>query len=112
MPNGSLKLSRPADVQSAITAATASHPTCKDGGDLAYGRFICTGRITANLSNSGSPDQVFKDMAETVDYFILDRAEPAANNFADMNCSFGPTEIWSSGKAGTADFSCEGPLRR
>ncbi|GAO07857.1 collagenase [Streptomyces lydicamycinicus] len=112
VPNGSLKLSRPADVQSAFTAATAARPICKDGGDPAYGRFICTGRITANLSNSGSPDQVFKDMAETVDYFILDRAEPAANNFADMNCSFGPTEIWSSGKAGTADFSCEGPLRR
>ncbi|MFD5393899.1 collagenase [Streptomyces sp. NPDC127097] len=112
VPNGSLKLSRPADVQSAFTAATASRPTCKDGGDPAYGRFLCTGRITANLSNSGSPDQNFKDMAETVDYFLLDRAEPAANNFADMNCSFGPTEIWSSGKAGTADFSCEGPLRR
>ncbi|WP_327690096.1 collagenase [Streptomyces tubercidicus] len=112
VPNGSLKLSTPAEVQSAFTAATASHPTCKDGGDPGYGRFLCTGRITANLSNSGSPDQVFKDMAETVDYFLLDRAEPAANNFADTNCSFGPTEIWSSGKAGTADFSCEGPLRR
>ncbi|MCW7985794.1 peptidase M9 [Streptomyces platensis subsp. clarensis] len=112
VPNGSLKLSTPADVQSAITAATASRPTCKDGGDPGYGRFVCTGRITANLSNSGSPDQVFKDMAETVDYFLLDRAKPAANNFADMNCSFGPTEIWSTGKAGTSDFSCEGPLRR
>ncbi len=111
-PNGSLKFATPAEVQSAFAAATANTPACKDEGDPGLGRFLCTGRITANLGNSGSPDQVFKDMSETVDYFILDRAKPAANNFTDMNCSFGPTEIWPSGRAGSADFRCEGPLRR
>ena len=111
-PQGSLKFATPAEVQSAFGTATANTPTCKDEGDPGTGRFTCTGRITANLDDSGSPDQVFKDMAETVDYFILDRTKPAANNFADMNCSFGPTEIWPSGKAGSADFRCEGPLRR
>ncbi|MFF8789767.1 collagenase [Streptomyces sp. NPDC015125] len=111
-PNGSLRFATPAEVQSAFAAATANTPVCKDDGDPGIGRFSCTGRITANLANSGDPGQVFKDMAETVDYFILDRTKPAANNFTDMNCSFGPTEIWSSGRAGSADFRCEGPLRR
>ncbi|WP_436318350.1 collagenase [Streptomyces caniferus] len=111
-PNGSLKLATPAEVQRAFAAATANTPVCKDDGDPGNGRFTCTGRITANLGNSGDPGQVFKDMSETVDYFILDRTGPAANNFTDMNCSFGPTDIWSSGRAGSADFRCEGPLRR
>lgn len=97
-PNGSLKFATPAEVQSAFAAATANKAACKDEGDPGLGRFLCTGRITANLGNSGSPDQVFKDMSETVDYFILDRTKPAANNFTDMNCSFGPTEIWPSGR--------------
>ncbi|MEU7430090.1 collagenase [Streptomyces sioyaensis] len=111
-PNGSLKFATPGEVRSAFAAATANTPTCKDEGDPGIGRFLCTGRITANLGNSGSPDQIFKDMSDTVDYFILERTKPAGNNFNDMNCSFGPTDIWSSGKAGSADFSCEGPLRR
>ncbi|MFB6438022.1 collagenase [Streptomyces sp. NPDC056411] len=112
VPDQELTLADAAGVQSAFTKATANPPTCKDTGDAEHGRFVCTGRITANLGNSGSADQVFKDMSETVDYFLLDRARPAAINFADMNCSFGPTTIWSTGKAGTSDFSCEGPLRR
>ncbi|MFE7425136.1 hypothetical protein [Streptomyces sp. NPDC057545] len=54
---------------------------------------------------------IFKDMSETVDYFILDRAGAASNNLADMNCSFGPVEIWTNKVAGTSSYSCEGPLR-
>ncbi|UKY48330.1 collagenase [Streptomyces inhibens] len=111
-PNDSLKFAKADEVQGAFAAATQNTPACKDDGDPAYGRFVCTGRITANLGNSGDPSQVFKDMSETVDNFLLDRSKPAANNFTDMNCSFGPTTFWSSGQAGTADFSCEGPLRR
>ncbi|MFE2229181.1 collagenase [Streptomyces kronopolitis] len=111
-PNAALKYATPDEVRGAFAAATANTPTCKDEGDPGMGRFLCTGRITANLTNSASPDQVFKDMAGTVDYFILERTKPAGNNFTDMNCDFGPTDIWSSGRAGSADFSCEGPLRR
>ncbi|MFG2826740.1 collagenase [Streptomyces sp. NPDC048434] len=111
-PNGSLKFATPAEVQSAFAAATSNTPVCKDEGDRGNGRFTCNGRITANLGNSGNPDQIFKDMSETVDYFILDRAGPTANNFTDMNCSFGPTDVWPSGREGSADFRCEGPLRR
>ncbi|MFI0976522.1 collagenase [Streptomyces sp. NPDC021093] len=111
-PNGSLKYTAVTDVKAAFKAATSSDPVCKDDGGKELGRFTCTGRITANLSNSTDANQVFKDMSETVDYFILDRAEPAANNLADMNCSFGKVDVWSGGKAGTADYVCEGPLRR
>jgi microbial collagenase len=74
-------------------------------------RFICTGRITANLTDSSSPDRIFKDMSETVDYFILDRVRPASTNLTDMNCHFGKVDLWTSGRAGTADYTCEGPLR-
>lgn len=28
-----------------------------------------------------------------------------------MNCSFGTVDIWSTKKAGTSSYSCEGPLR-
>ncbi|MFI1431690.1 collagenase [Streptomyces lydicus] len=111
-PNGSLTYADTAGVRAAFASATAATPACRDNGDPAHGRFLCTGRITANLSDSRSPDQIFKDMSETVDYFLLDRARPAANNLADMNCTFGPTTVWSTGRAGTADYSCEGPLRR
>ncbi|MGW7414237.1 collagenase [Streptomyces sp. NPDC054863] len=112
-PNGSLKYAAVTDVKAAFRSATSMDPTaCKDEGGTELGRFTCTGRITANLSNSGDPSKVFKDMSETVDYFILDRSEPAANNLADMNCSFGKVDVWPGGKAGSADYVCEGPLRR
>ncbi|MEU8887513.1 collagenase [Streptomyces sp. NPDC048442] len=111
-PNGSLRYTSAADVQSAFKSATSMDPACKDDGGKELGRFVCTGRITANLSNSGDASKVFKDMTETVDYFILDRSKPAANNLADMNCSFGKVDVWSSGQAGSADYVCEGPLRR
>ncbi|MDJ0344693.1 collagenase [Streptomyces sp. H10-C2] len=112
-PNGSLTFATAAEVGTAFAAATSNTPVCKDNADWNNKvRFTCTGRITANLADSADPDQVFKDMSETVDYFILDRAGAAANNLADMNCTFGAVDVWSSGLAGTSDYSCEGPLRR
>ncbi|MFE9254246.1 collagenase [Streptomyces sp. NPDC006879] len=110
-PNGSLRDSTVEAVRSSFSAATWSNPDCVENGDTGKRRFTCTGRISANLSNFRNPDQVFKDMSETVDYFILDRAGAASNNLADMNCSFGPVDIWTNGKAGTSTYRCEGPLR-
>ncbi|WP_240351147.1 collagenase [Streptomyces olivoreticuli] len=98
-------------VRSSFAAATGATPDCKAGGSPDRPRFVCTGRITANLSSPGNSDLVFKDMSGTVDYFILDRAKAGSNNLADMNCTFGKVDIWSGRPAGTADFSCEGPLR-
>ncbi|MFH8370516.1 collagenase [Streptomyces sp. NPDC018031] len=110
-PNERLRDSSVDAVRAAFAAATYMNPDCAENGDPGKRRFVCTGRITANLSAAGSPDQVFKDMSETVDYFILDRAGAATNNLADMNCSFGEVEIWSDRRAGTAGYTCEGPLR-
>ncbi|MGW5423263.1 collagenase [Streptomyces sp. NPDC003943] len=111
-PNEQLTYSTVAGVRTAFAGATYSNPDCVENGDTAKRRFICTGRITANLTNWSSDDQNFKDMSETVDYFILDRAaESRLNNLADMNCSFGPVEIWSNHAAGTSSYRCEGPLR-
>ncbi|MFD9722931.1 collagenase [Streptomyces sp. NPDC059072] len=110
-PNGQLRDSALADVKSSFATATYNTPDCVENGDPGKRRFTCTGRITANLKNWRSDDQNFKDMSETVDYFILDRAGAASNNLADMNCSFGPLEIWSNKVAGTSSYSCEGPLR-
>ncbi|MET9536164.1 collagenase [Streptomyces sp. NPDC006553] len=110
-PNAQLRDAALATVKSTFATATYNTPDCVENGEPGKRRFVCTGRITANLSNSGSADQNFKDMSETVDYFILDRAGAASNNLADMNCSFGPIDIWSTRVAGTSGFSCEGPLR-
>ncbi|MFJ3904882.1 collagenase [Streptomyces sp. NPDC090025] len=110
-PNEQLRDSTAAAVRSAFATATYNTPDCVENGDPGKKRFVCTGRITANLANWASEDQVFKDMSETVDYFILDRAGAASNNLADMNCSFGPVEIWTNKVAGTSSFRCEGPLR-
>ncbi|MEV4441835.1 collagenase, partial [Streptomyces sp. NPDC049577] len=111
VPVGSLRLARPDAVTSALASATGLTPVCTGNGDTnGKPRFTCTGRVTARLADSHDPDEVFADMVETVDYFVLDRAEPAANNFADMNCSFGPVDIWSDGTAGTSTYTCEGPL--
>ncbi|MQS11252.1 collagenase [Streptomyces kaniharaensis] len=116
IPNDQLDLAGASDVQAAITDATGSTPTCKNNGDWANKpmRFICTGRITANLTDTTNPDKVFKDMSDTVDYFILARTKDVddANNLNDMNCTFGKVDLWSTGRAGTADYTCEGPLRR
>ncbi|MER8041463.1 collagenase [Streptomyces sp. NPDC094032] len=110
-PNDQLRDSGAEAVRSAFYTATYANPDCVENGDPGKKRFVCTGRITANLKDANSQDQVFKDMSETVDYFILDRAGAASNNLADMNCSFGPVEIWSNRVAGTSAFTCEGPLR-
>ncbi|MFE1411516.1 collagenase [Streptomyces sp. NPDC058746] len=110
-PNEQLRDSALANVKSAFATATYNTPDCVENGEPGKRRFTCTGRITANLKNWRSDDQNFKDMSETVDYFILDRAGAASNNLADMNCSFGPLEIWSNKVAGTSSYSCEGPLR-
>ncbi|MFF8602385.1 collagenase [Streptomyces sp. NPDC015232] len=111
-PDEQLTYSTVAGVKTAFANATYNTPDCVENGDPGKRRFVCTGRITANLSNANSEDQVFKDMSETVDYFLLDRAaESRLNNLADMNCSFGPVEIWSTRVAGTSSYRCEGPLR-
>ncbi|MEU3721438.1 collagenase [Streptomyces sp. NPDC031705] len=110
-PNERLRDSALASVKSSFATATYNTPDCVENGDPGKRRFTCTGRITANLKNWRSDDQNFKDMSETVDYFILDRAGAASNNLADMNCSFGPVEIWATKTAGSASYSCEGPLR-
>ncbi|MFH7594062.1 collagenase [Streptomyces racemochromogenes] len=109
--NDQLRDSALASVKSSFATATYNTPDCVENGDTAKRRFTCTGRITANLKNWRSDDQNFKDMSETVDYFLLDRAGAASNNLADMNCSFGPVEIWDNKAAGTSSYSCEGPLR-
>ncbi|MCX5375276.1 collagenase [Streptomyces sp. NBC_00091] len=110
-PNDRLRDSALASVKSSFATATYNTPDCVENGDPGKRRFTCTGKITANLKDWRSEDQNFKDMSETVDYFILDRAGTASNNLADMNCSFGPLEIWDNKVAGTSSYSCEGPLR-
>ncbi|MCX5388609.1 collagenase [Streptomyces sp. NBC_00094] len=109
--NGYLRDVDVSAVRTAFANATANTPDCVEAGEYGKRRFVCTGRITANLSDANNSDKVFKDMSETVDYFILDRAGAVSNNLADMNCSFGPVDIWPSRVAGTSSFNCEGPLR-
>ncbi|MFB7371851.1 collagenase [Streptomyces sp. NPDC056222] len=111
-PTAGLRHATPDQIRSAFAAATGNTPTCTGSGDPLLPRFVCTGRITANLADATDPDKVFKDMSETVDYFVLDRSRSGGDNFNDMNCSFGPVDIWTGGRAGTAGFTCEGPLRR
>ncbi|MBW1600186.1 collagenase [Streptomyces sp. JJ38] len=98
-------------VRDAFAAATYLTPACRSAGAPERPRFVCTGRVTANLSRADDADQVFRDMSETVDYFILERSVSGGDNLADMNCSFGEVDIWSDRRAGTADYRCEGPLR-
>ncbi|MFE9397062.1 collagenase [Streptomyces flavidovirens] len=112
LPTASLRHSTAEQIRSAFVSATQSTPECKDTADTTgKRRFVCTGSITANLSDATSPDLVFKDMSETVDYFVLERSESGGDNFEDMNCSFGPVDIWPNGRSGTASYACEGPLR-
>ncbi|MEV6976026.1 collagenase [Kitasatospora sp. NPDC093806] len=112
-PNGQLRYAWASEVQDAFARATQNTPICKDNADWNNTmRFSCTGRITANLTNTADAGQVRKDMAATVDYYLLNRAGTAANNLADMNCWFGKVDVWPTGRAGTAEYTCEGPLRR
>ncbi|MEV5380965.1 collagenase [Streptomyces nondiastaticus] len=110
-PVDRLDAGHPATVRASFKATTGIQPDCRASGSPDRPRFVCTGRITANLSDPGNSDLVFKDMSGTVDYFILDRAKKGINNFADMNCDFGKVDLWSDRPAGTADYACEGPLR-
>ncbi|OKI06282.1 peptidase M9 [Streptomyces sp. CB02923] len=111
-PNPSLRFAEASEVRAALAAATSLTPACTGSGETGgRGRFTCTGRITANLSDARDADRVFADMSETVDHFLLDRAGAAANNLADMDCFFGAVDVWSDGRAGSASYSCEGPLR-
>ncbi|MFF1905453.1 collagenase [Kitasatospora sp. NPDC058218] len=111
--NGSLRYAWASEVQAAFAAATQNAPVCKDNGDWnSKMRFSCSGRITANLTNAADAGRVRADMAATVDTYLLGRGGGAANNLADMNCWFGKVDVWPTGQAGTADYNCEGPLRR
>ncbi|MGW0778158.1 collagenase [Streptomyces sp. NPDC002835] len=98
-------------VRASFVATTGSIPACHGSGTAERPRFVCTGRVTANLTDAGDADLVFKDMSETVDHFLLDRAAGGDNNLTDMNCSFDDVDIWSGGRAGTSEYTCEGPLR-
>jgi microbial collagenase len=99
------------EVRASFVATTGSIPDCHGSGTTERPRFVCAGRITAHLTDAGDADLVFKDMSETVDHFLLDRAVGGDNNLTDMNCSFDDVDIWSGGRAGTSDYNCEGPLR-
>ncbi|MFI1040440.1 collagenase [Streptomyces hygroscopicus] len=110
-PLGELRDTSTDQIRSSFTAMTASAPDCRATGAPERPRFVCTGRITANLTDAGNADAVFTDMSETVDYFLLDRAAGGDNNLTDMNCWFGDVDIWSNQRAGTSDYTCEGPLR-
>ncbi|MFF1905417.1 collagenase [Kitasatospora sp. NPDC058218] len=111
--NGYLQYAWASEVQAAFATATQNAPVCKDNGDWnSKMRFSCSGRITANLTNAADPGRVRADMAATVDTYLLNRGGGAANNLADMNCWFGKVDVWPTGQAGTADYNCEGPLRR
>ncbi|MEU1278374.1 collagenase [Streptomyces sp. NPDC005805] len=110
-PGHLLRHATVAGVRDAFAGATYTRPQCAGDGDPGRPRFVCAGRITARLTDGHSPDQVFRDMSETVDAFLLDRAAPAADNLADMTCSFGPVDIWPGRDGGTSDYRCEGPLR-
>lgn len=99
-------------VRASFAATTGITPECAATGSQDRPRFVCVGRVTANLSDSGNADRVFADMSETVDHFVLDRAAKGGNNLTDMNCSFDEVDIWPNGRAGSSDIHCEGPLRR
>ncbi|MGX1885482.1 collagenase [Streptomyces sp. NPDC055287] len=110
-PNAQLRDDSVAAVRASLRSATAANPDCVESGEPGKRRFACTGRITARLSDAADASRVFKDMSETVDHFILDRAGAASNNLTDMNCSFGEVHIWPDNRAGTSSYACEGPLR-
>ncbi|MEV6752787.1 collagenase [Streptomyces sp. NPDC051214] len=111
VPVDRLRDSTAGQVRSSFIATTGITPDCRSAKAPARPRFVCTGRITANLGDAADPDLVFKDMSETVDAFILDRAASGDNNLTDMNCAFGEVDIWTNGRAGTSSYTCEGPLR-
>ncbi|GAB7035400.1 collagenase [Streptomyces sp. NPDC021749] len=108
---GELRDGTAEQVRDSFKATTGAAPDCRATGGQERPRFSCAGRITARLNDANDPGRIFKDMSETVDYFLLDRAAGGDNNLTDMNCTFGEVDIWSDRRAGTSDFHCEGPLR-
>ncbi|MET8680302.1 collagenase [Streptomyces sp. NPDC004647] len=106
-----LYATQPRHVESSLREATRLTPVCKQSATTDLPRFTCTGRITARLDDGSSPGQVSKSMAATVDLFLLERAEPAMNNLADMVCEYGTATVWQDHTAATADYVCTGPLR-
>ncbi|MGG2460490.1 collagenase [Streptomyces sp. RGM 3693] len=111
VPLGELRDSTPDQIRSSFSNSTGIAPdACGAGGSADRPRFTCTGRITANLSDAGNADTVFKDMSGTVDGSLLARAAHGDNNLTDMNCSFDEVAVASDGRTGTSDFHCEGPL--
>ncbi|MFF9896416.1 collagenase [Streptomyces longispororuber] len=111
VPVGELRAATAARIRDSLTATTGLSPRCGAGGSPERPRFTCTGRVTARLTDAADADLVLKDMAGTVDHFVLERATGGDNNLADMNCSFGRVDIWPDGRGGTSDVHCEGPLR-
>ncbi|WP_406281884.1 collagenase [Embleya sp. NBC_00896] len=109
-PTAQLSATGAAYVRQVFTQATGITPTSCTAAYDAHPRFTCTGQITANIGST-DPGRMHKDMAATVDYFILTRAGAAMNNLADMNCHFGRPQPWNTGLAATSSYSCEGPLR-
>ncbi|MFE7606940.1 collagenase [Streptomyces celluloflavus] len=110
-PLGELRDASADEIRSSFTATTGIAPDCAATPATEYRRFACTGRITAELNNAASPDRVFQDMSQTVDYDILERAAKGDNNLTDMNCSFTAPQIASDQRTATSDYRCEGPLR-
>ncbi|MCF2527729.1 collagenase [Yinghuangia soli] len=108
-PLPQLTATGPGYVQQVFAQSTWSHPSCTAVYD-SHPRFTCRGQITANIAST-EPGQIRKDMAATVDYFILNRAGAAMNNLADMNCHYADPQVWSNGRAATSSYTCEGPLR-
>ncbi|MGP3925759.1 collagenase [Streptomyces sp. 8N616] len=110
-PLQQLYASRPKEVENSLQDATGMQPACKQSATTDIPRFACTGRITARLDDGDSPGQVSKAMAAAVDLSILERAEPAMNNLADMVCDYAKPTVGPDGTAATADYTCSGPLR-
>ncbi|GHE39200.1 hypothetical protein GCM10018785_06000 [Streptomyces longispororuber] len=111
VPVGELRAATAARIRDSLAATTGLAPRCAAGGSPERPRFTCTGRVTARLTDAADADLVLKDMSETVDHFVLDRATGGDNNLTDMTCSFGRVDIWPDGHGGTSDVHCEGPLR-
>ncbi|MEU0934365.1 collagenase [Embleya sp. NPDC005971] len=109
-PTARLSATGPDYIRQVFRQATANDPTSCTATREAQPRFTCKGSITANIGST-DPGRMHKDMAATVDYFILTRAGAALNNLADMNCHFAPPVPWPNTLAATSPYTCEGPLR-
>ncbi|MGW1895452.1 collagenase [Streptomyces sp. NPDC002004] len=107
VPNDRLTYASADDARAGLREASGTEPVCTTGPDTTTRRFICTGTVTAALSDPGNADRVFRDMSEAADHTLLDTTRDAATNFEDMNCYFGTVDVGT----GAAAYTCEGPLR-